>query len=241
MLPFFFRNLLVIILTAALVGCLLHPASITVDPEATFTAHEEHGGIVLDRMQRGAGGLIAPAGWLRAPGSPTFLLRVEEHPVAFFWLPGAGRVVGRPGSNSAEPPSVEVEPSFEAGAVKFAVRRGSGQALRTDTFAREGGGTGPSLLSRNAQTVLDVRGTYRATVRDDAGKPIGWLRASISPYQPSPRIYDARLPADVDDAVPAAITLALRDEIDGIERHALDVYRSSGSSDHLERSIDLGR
>jgi hypothetical protein len=112
--------------------------------------------------------------------------------------------------------------------------------LRTDTFAREGAGTGPSLLSRNAQTVLDVRGAYRATVRDDAGKPIGWLRARISPYQPSPRIYDARLPADVDDSVPAAVALALRDEIDWIERNAIDVYRGSGG-DRLERSIDLGR
>jgi hypothetical protein len=239
---FFFRNLLVIvILTTALGGCLLmRPASIPLDPEATFAAHDEHGGIVLDRTQRGSGGQIATSGWLRAPGSPTFVLRVEEQAVAFFWLSG-GSVVGRLRSNSAEPPSVEVEPSFEAGAVKLTARRGGGQSLRTDTFAREGGGTGPSLLSRNAQTVLDVRGTYRATVRDDTGKPIGWLRVRVSPYQPAPRIYDARLPADVDDAVPAALVLALRDQIDWIERHAIDVYRSSGNDTNLERSIDLGR
>ena len=160
--------------------------------------------------------------------------------MAYFWLKGAGTVVGRSGSDSDEPASVEVVPAFEAGAVKFTVRRG-GQTLRTDTFAREGGGTGPSLLSRNAQTVVDVRGVYQATVHDDGGKAIGWLRIHVSPYQPSPRIYDARLPADFEDAVPAAITVALRDEIDWIEQHAIDVYRSTGSGDHLERSIDLGR
>lgn len=241
MLLFFFRNLLVIILTVALSGCLLRRQSITIDSEATFAAHEEHGGVPLDRTRRGAGGEIASTGWLRAPGSPAFVMRVESQPVAYFWLTGPARVIGRPGETTAGPPSVELEPSFDAGAIRFTVRRAGGKPLHTDTFAREGGGTGPSVLSRNAQTVLDVRGTYRAAVRDEANKEIGWLRVRISPYQPSPRIYDARLPDDVEDAVPAAVALALRDEIDWIERNAVDVYRGSGGGDHLERSIDIGR
>jgi len=161
--------------------------------------------------------------------------------VAFFWPGRGGRVVARPGQSSTEPPSVEAEPAFDAGAVKLTIRGSGGGSLRTDTFGREGSGTGPSLLSRNAQTVLDVRGTYRATVRDDKGKPVGWFRVRISPYQPAPRIYDALLPGDVDDTLPAAATLARREEIDWIERHAIDVYRGSGSGDQLERSIDLGR
>jgi hypothetical protein len=241
MLSFFFRNLLVIILTVALGGCRLRrQSSITIDSDATFAGHEEHGRIELDRTKGGAGGQLVPAGWLRAPGSPTFELRVENKPVTYFWLSG-GRVAARAESASATPPTVEVEPSFDAGAVKLTVRRGGGKPLHTDTFAREGGGTGPSVLSRNAQTTLDVRGSYRATIRDEAEKPVGWMRVRISPYQPSPRIYEAQLPADVDDIVPSAAVLVLRDEIDWIERHAIDVYRGSGAGENLDRSIDLGK
>jgi hypothetical protein len=213
--------------------------TIPVDPEATFAAHPEHGGIALDRTRSGAAGRIRPAGWLRTPGAPTFVLRIEEQPVAFFWPTGDGVVV-RSGQSSAAPPTLEVEQAFETGAVKLTIRRRDEGELRTDTLAREGGGTGPSRLSRNAQTVLDVRGTYRAAVRDDKGTPIGWFRVRIGPYQEAARVYDARLPADVDDTVPAAVTLALDDEIDWIERHAIDVYRGN-PGDPLERSIDLGK
>jgi hypothetical protein len=240
MLPSIFRNLFVIILAGTACSCFLRPKSLTmpVDPEATFAAHAEHGGIALDRTGRGPLGKVAPAGWLRTPGSPTFVLRLAEQPVAFFWLSG-DRVVARPGESSAEPATVEVLPAFEAGAIKLTIRpRGSG-ALRTDTLAREDGG-GSSLLSRNAQTVLDVRGTYRTTVRDEKGTPVGWFRVRIGPYQGAARIYDAQLPADIDDTLPVAVMLALHDEIDWIERHATDVYRGN-PGDSLERSIDLGK
>jgi hypothetical protein len=241
MLPSSFRNLFVILLACAVSGCFLRPKSITipVDPEATFAAHAEHGGIALDRTPAGKVGKIGPASWLRTPGSPSFVLRVDDQPVAFFWLSGDG-VVARPTESSGEPPSVEVVPAFEAGAVKLTIRpRGRG-ALHTDTLAREGGGTGPSFLSRNAQTVLDVRGSYRTTVRDEKGTSLGWLRVSIGPYQAASRIYDARLTGDLDDTVLMAMTLALNDEVDWIERHAIDVYRGN-TGGNLERSIDLGK
>jgi hypothetical protein len=234
------RNLFVILLTGAVFGCFLRPKSITmpVDSEATFAAHAEHGGIKLDRTRRGPLGKIGPASWLRMPGSPSFVLRLEDEPVAFFWLAADG-VFARPGASSAEPPTIEVTRGFEAGAVKLTIRPRGGAAWHTDTLAREGGGTGPSLLSRNAQTVLDVRGTYRTTVHDEKGTALGWFRVRIGPYQGASRIYDARLPTDVDDTLPAAVTLALHDEIDWIERHAVDVYRGNPGG-HLERSIELG-
>jgi hypothetical protein len=236
-----FRNLVVTVLTVVASGCFLRPKSMTmpVDPEATFAAHAEHGGIALDRTRRGTSGKVVPAGWVRTPGSPTFVLRVADQPVAFFWLSG-DRVVARPSQSSAEPPTVEVVPAFEAGAIKLTIRPRGGGALHTDTLAREGGGTGPSLLSRNAQTVLDVRGTYRTTIRDGKGTPLGWFRVRISPYQGAARLYDARLPPDVDDTLPVAVMLALHDEIDWIERHATDVYRGN-TGDHLERSIQLDK
>ena len=239
MLPSIFRNLFVIILAGTASGCFLRPKSITipVDPEATFAAHVEHGGIALDRTRGGKPGKIGPASWLRTPGSPSFVLRLEDQPVAFFWLSGDG-VVARASDSSAEPPTVEVVPSFEAGAVKLTIRPRGGSALHTDTLAREGGGTGPSLLSRNAQTVLDVRGTYRTTVRDAKGTSLGWFRVRISPYQSAARIYDARLPSDVDDTVLVAVPLALNDEVDWIERHAVDVYRGNPGG-NLEKSIEI--
>jgi hypothetical protein len=87
---------------------------------------------------------------------------------------------------------------------------------------------------------LDVRGTYRTTIRDEKGAPLGWFRVRISPYQGAARLYDARLAADLDDTLAVAVTLALHDEIDWIERHTTNVYRGN-AGDQLERSIDLSK
>jgi hypothetical protein len=133
-----------------------------------------------------------------------------------------------------------VVPAFEAGAVKLTIRpRGRG-ALHTDTLAREGGGTGPSFLSRNAQTVLDV-----ARKLSDHGARREGNVAGLAPCEhrslpePLQRIYDARLSGDLDDTVLMAMTLALNDEADWIERHAIDVYR--GKHRRQPRTLDRPR
>src|SRR5436853_27601 len=99
----------------------------------------------------------------------------------------------------------------------------------------------PPVLSRIAQTSVDVRGTYRAVVRNAQGGEVGWLRVKISPYQESPRIYDGVLPSDVAPGTAAAIAVALCSEIDWIENHTLDVNRGTGTSGPLQQSVPMGR
>ena len=96
------------------------------------------------------------------------------------------------------------------------------------------------MLSRNAQTVLDVRGTYRAALRDAKGGETGWLRVKVTPYAESPRIYDGVLPAEVGPGLAAATAVALGSEIDWIENHALNVYRGT-SGGPLRESVPMGR
>src|SRR4029077_4088476 len=79
-----------ILVVAALgVACtILHP-TVTVDPAATFAAHLEHGGIAVDRLERGRSGRLEPPAWLRRPGAPSFVLESEGQVIAAFWLAGS--------------------------------------------------------------------------------------------------------------------------------------------------------
>src|SRR6185436_18193648 len=109
---------------------------------------------------------------------------------------------------------------------------------RSDVFQRQGVGGGPPVLTRTAQTILDVRGRYRAALRDGKGGEVGWLRVKVTPYAESLRIYDAVLPAEVSPGFAAAAAVALNSEIDWIESHTLDVYRGN-SGGPLRESVPL--
>ena len=94
----------------------------------------------------------------------------------------------------------------------------------TDLFHRADLGGGYSVLSRNAQTVLDVRGSYEATVLDDAGHIVGWWKTRLQePYEP--RVFEGSIPVSpVDDA---GVAVALNSEVDWIEDRVIDVYRGT--------------
>lgn len=218
-------------------ACAMLHRPVPVDPEATFAAHKEHAGLAIDRLARGRSGELRPAAWLRRPGAPTFVLVADGQRIAALW-PTLDRVVVR-GTTSPDAPLVgEVASSWDDGAIRLALHPAGGPAFRSDPFAREGGGTGSATLTRAAQTVIDVRGTYRATLRDSSGAAVGWLRTRISPYQEASRIFDGVLPAAIQPELAVAAAAALNGEIDWIEDHALNVYRSGGGSGGpLERSI----
>jgi hypothetical protein len=216
-------------------GCAAIYRPVTVDPEVTFAAHQEHARIVIDRLARGRSGELRPAGWLRRPGAPTFVLVADDQRIAAFWR-DAERVVARSAASRDVPLVGEVTSSWDQGAIRLALQPVGGPAFGGDPFAREGGGTGTATLTRAAQTVLDVRGTYRATLHDPGGAAVGWLRVRIGPYQEASRIFDGVLPAAIPPEVAAAAVIALSAELDWIEDHALDVYRST-SGGPLERSI----
>jgi hypothetical protein len=235
-----YRNLLVILLAGGCCACL-KPAKtpFPVDPEVTFASHEVRSGLAVDRTRDGGQAQVVAPSWFRRPGAPTFVLRVGKETRAAFWVSGSDRVVVRKGSGDASSAG-SVEGAWEHGAIRLTLRTADGTVFRTDTLARAVPGGGPGALSRTAQTVLDVRGTYRTTLRDAAGEPAGWLRVQVGPYQRAPRIYDGVLPETIDDGLAGAAVLALRAEITWIEEHALDVYRGAGG-DRLQRSIDMSR
>lgn len=229
------RNLPVIFLPFVLLlaGCFAAKVPISLDAEATFTAHRERGGLAIDRARAAEPVVLEAQSWFRTRGGPTFVLRVGKDRVAELSLVGSGRALVR---RPTEPATTsQVDGAWDDGAIRLTFVPAGVPPFHTDVFAREGVGA-PAALSRTAETILDVRGTYRASVRDSQGAPVGWFRVRVGPYQPAPRIYDARLPAEIDDGLAAAAALLLDTEISWIEDHALDVYRGTGG-DRLERSL----
>ncbi|HJQ83934.1 MAG TPA: hypothetical protein VKA21_07660, partial [Candidatus Binatia bacterium] len=158
---------------------------------------------------------------------------------AAYWRDG-DRVVVRGAATKDSPAVGEAVSTWDQQAIRLTFQPADGAAFRTDVFAREGGGTGFQTFTRAAQTVIDIRGTYRATLRDPKGVAVGWVRMKISPYQEAARIYDGVLPAAIPPELAAAGVVALDAEIDWLEDHVLDVYRGN-SGGPLERSIPAPR
>jgi hypothetical protein len=193
------------------------------DPGATFAAHQVHNGFVIDRIPDGGAGVIEPAGWVNW-GSPQFRVRVEGVTLADLSLMAPARVEVR---ESNAPGAGRVEPAWDDGAVRLTVRSTTGALLQFGVFERIGGGGGYSALSRNAQTLLDVQGTYRSMVVDGDAHPVGWWQLRIAePFRP--RVFEGAV-AELSPALAGALTLALNSEIDWVENHTLDVFRGSSS------------
>ena len=167
------------------------------------------------------------------------MLVADGQRIAALW-PTPDRVVVRSAMSREAPLVGEVASSWDDGAIRLTLQPAGGPSFRSDPLAREGGGTGTATLTRSAQTVIDVRGTYRATLRDSSGVAVGWLRTRISPYQEASRIFDGALPAAIQPELAVAAATALNGEIDWIEDHALNVYRGN-SGGPLERSIPAPR
>jgi len=226
---------------ALLVGCRLSH-QVPIEPGVNFAAHVEHERLVIDRLPDGGAGEVAPRGWLRWPGSasPTLVLTEKNGTVAGLWLTAPATVEVRSGTSTTATSLGSVEPSWEDNAIRLTLHAAAEGPFDTDLFARQTTGGGPPVLSRIAQSVLDVRGAYRAALRDTKGAEAGWLRVKISPYQESPRMYDGVLPVAISPGLAAATAVALGSEIDWIEDHALDVYRGT-TGGPLRESIPMGR
>src|SRR5262249_54815765 len=149
--------------------------------------------IVADRLPDGGTGVIEPPGWIRWGGAPTFTLEEQGRRTADFWLTAPATVRVHVAGTSSAPAAAAVEPGWDDNAIRLTLRCPDDVVLRTDTFARAATGGGLPRLSRAAETVLEVRGTYRASIRDAAGAEAGWIRVKISPYQESARTIDGVL------------------------------------------------
>jgi hypothetical protein len=210
------RNLLVILaagLTLSMPGCTRSPSTVPVDPEANFAAHTVDGRFALDRMTNGHRGVLEDPGWLRVPNEPAYVLRVDGETRAALWRFGRSRVLVRRDASTIAPRAGEAIATWDDGAIRLTLHLADASALHSDVFSREGGGGGPTVLTRSAGGVSGREGAYRAALRDGSGKQAGWLRVRLEPDEHAARIYDGRLPPAIDDAVAAAAVLVLDGEL----------------------------
>jgi hypothetical protein len=220
---------------AVVYGC--SPHTIPLDADVTFAMHQESREFVVDRPTSGASALVTAATWLRLPGDPAWALRRDGETLAAYWIDGNASTSARAGMRASDRPLGEVRPSWDDNAIRVRIEPAEGQPIQSDTFARTDGASGTTALSRTGPTNLDLRGHYRAVLRDAAGAEVGWLRLRIGPYEPAGRIYEGVLPTGVDEGLAVAAVLALANEIDWIESHSLNVYQ--GDRAPLTQSLPI--
>src|SRR5262245_35299656 len=155
-----------ILALATLPGCVHLNAPVPIEPGVNFTAHaEERNSFALDRLPDGRTGSVEAASWFNlSRSSPTYIVTASQQPIAALRLPAPPTVQGRAERTANAPVLGSNEPSWEDNTVRLALRTGD-TVFQGDVFQRTIIGGGPSTLTRNAQTVLDVRGTFRAALR----------------------------------------------------------------------------
>jgi hypothetical protein len=214
---------------AMVTGCAaLGLAPPSLDPNATFAAYRTPDGLAIARAEGGATGTIDAAGWSGL--APAFRVRVGGQTIADLRVPSTARVeVGAPAGGAVRG---EVVPTWDDGAIRLAIRPTSGDALHTRTFRRVETSSGLSVLTRNALTSLDLRGTYRSDLRDGADRVVGWLQVRV--WEPSGRnVYEGVFPPGFPVADAAAAALALDSEMLWIKRYVFDA--TQGATGGLER------
>lgn len=217
-------------------GCTFTHVAVPVDAGATIAAHQERRELVVDKLPDGRVGTVRPASFVKLPGTPDFVLATDREVLGGLWLVAPAHVVVRRDTSKTDAPIGEVVPSWQDDVIRLTFTPVDGSPFRTDPLRREGGGTGRAVFSRTIDANIDLRGTYKAALRDAKGTAVGWLRLRIGPYQPSGRIYDAAMPPAIDAALGIGGFVALDSEIDWIQDHTTDIYKGAGSGG-LERSI----
>jgi hypothetical protein len=208
---------------AVVCGCGVR--AVPLDSDATFAMHQENRTFVMDRPRSGAPAVVTAAEWLRLPGDPAWALRRNEQTRAAYWIDGNAGTTARAGLLSSDRLLGDVRPTWDDNAIRLHIEPSGGQPVTSDVFAATENGGGPAALTRDTQTILDVRGRYQAALRDATGVQVGWMRLRIGPYQPAPRIYEAKLPAGVSEDLAVAAVISLASEIDWIEAHTQNVYQ----------------
>jgi hypothetical protein len=213
------------LLVAACATTAAPPLVGTDDPDASFVAHDTRDGLVIDRMANGEPAVVEPAAPWPWTGAPSFVLRERGKVAAGLWLTSPAEVVVRGGADGGAPIAGRVEPSWENGAIRLTLRPAAGAPLHTGTFDRLSHGAGPSRLTRLAVDSLDMQGRYEAPLLTDGGERVGWLRVELARRSRRP-VFEALLPASVDERLAAATAEALDSEIFWIDNHVHGVSRA---------------
>jgi hypothetical protein len=211
---------MMVLLAAGLLGggCVVAANPIPAEPGVTFAAHTVHGGLVVDHMQNGDTGMAQPEGGLSSLTHP-------EYDVHFNGANGDRRLVGtgpiviHRGTSDEGPVSGRVEPSWDDQAIRLTLRPTNGPPLKTDVFSRTDAAAGMDEITRTANTSLDLRGSYQATLRDPEGRDVGWLRVEVSPRGATMTKVEGVLPPTVGEGMAVAAAETLREEVDWISQH----------------------
>jgi len=209
-----------------MIGCATPLQVVPVDSNVNFAAHIEHRGLVIDQMA-GTSAVLAPAGSLPFSDGPRFLLQQQGKTIAALWFQDPGHMIVRQTADPQSPLIGEVDAAWKEGSIRLTLKPAGGPAFQTGEFARTDGRLSSATLGRDATTVLDVRGTYRAELRDSTGAPVGWLRLQVSTYQGVRRIYDGVLPASLNGPLATAAAAVLNSEVRYIRNQALNVYQGN--------------
>jgi len=213
------NRLWVLILIA---GCAAPLRAITVEPDVDFAAHTERHALVVDRMGDGDPAVLLPhTGWFT---ENPFLLEQDGKTVAAVWVKDNAHVTVRQEPDRSSPVTGRVEATRQDGAIRLSFTLADGSTYGTGRFHRVDFSSGPAFLGVPANTVLDVRGMYRAEVRDVHGQPIGWLRVRVDPPEGTFRVYDGDLPPALDGPLGVAAAELVNVDVDDMAAHATDVY-----------------
>src|SRR5574340_416187 len=175
-------------------------------------------------MSGAARAALVPASWYVLPSGPRFPLRAEGQTIAAFWFPEPGHMIVRQSADPQSPLIGEIHAGWTQGAIHLAPQPAHGAALQTSEFRRIDGRVVTASLSSQARTAIDMRGTYRAELRDATGQPVGWLRVQISPFAAARRIYDGVVPVPLNGPLVTAAVALLDYDVDYIREHAVDVH-----------------
>lgn len=213
-----------LLMAGGLICCAPRLKAIPVAPGVDFAAHVEHRGLVVDEMPGASPAVLVPAGWQSRTGGPRFLLQAYDKTIAALWFPEPDQMIVRQTADRQAPLIGEVDAAWEKGAIHLTLKPANGAPFQTGAFDRIDGRAATAALNSQAYTVLDVRGVYRAELRDARGAPAGWLRIQISPYQAATHIYDGVLPASLNGPLATAAVALLDSDVNDIENHAVNVY-----------------
>jgi len=231
------RRSLFTLLLATATGCFMPPRPVPrFDAQANFAAWVDRHDIRLSRLPDGGDGVVEPPGFSLSRTRRYTLVR-DGKTTAELDLTAPGTVAVQQ-ARADTPEGGGVDPTWEQNAIRLTLRTPGAATFHTEEFHRSDNGGAPERIARNAQYNVDLRGEFRAVVRDEQGADVGWIRVRLGPYFAAPRIYDGVLPAQLSPGVAAAIPVALGSELDWIESQTVDLYKE-GTGGGLHQSFPM--
>jgi hypothetical protein len=216
-------RVLVVVALVGSGGCAWWPRALPIDPAATFAAHTDSAGLVIDKMDSGQGGKLVPSTSALFEHGPQLLLETTTGPAVALWIEGPDIIV-RPTHDPSAPAIGRVDARWDSGAVQLTFLPEGNGAYRTTAFKRMSGGAAPAALGQPAELTLDMRGVYLADITDAEGAQAGWLRVRIGVNWGPMHLYEGVLPASVNGPLAVAAVARLEREINAVGARSINPH-----------------